>query len=105
MNNINSDSTRYRVDIPCYITVYVNNNLSIVDHEMNIDDAYRYVQEHAPSVVDYWDANTEGGRLITDIREALDVHNNALNYARGLHLLDGKQLSEGKYSVPSEEPF
>jgi len=98
-------TTRYRVDIPCFITVYLDENLAIADHEMNIEDAYRYVQDHEPCVVDYWDPNTEGGKVITDIREALDVHNNALNYARGLHLLDGRVVSESNINLPVKEPF
>ena len=96
---------RYRVDIPCFITVYLDDGLVILDKEINIEDAYRYVQDHEPAVMDYWDPNVEGGRLIPDIREALDVHNNALNYAKGLHLLDGKDISAGKLEVLSKEPF
>ena len=105
---MNNNTARYRVDIPAYIVVYMDNDLRPVSHDIDIDQAIMYPNDNTPTVIDFRDKNGEMPKVFTDIRESLDEYNNALNYARGLLLISARQIVQA--SSPYElmdngEPF
>lgn len=105
---MNNNTARYRVDIPCYIVVYLDNDLRPVSHDLDIDQAILYPNEGIPTVMDFWDRNSDTPKIITEISEALDEYNNALDYARGLHIHHARQImnvGSVKDLLDSKEPF
>jgi len=81
--------SRYKVDIPAYIVVMLDDNLSVVSHYIDIATIIAHPHEVQPSVVDY-----DSTVSMYDIEhpEAQDQWRNALAYARGLHLLNYSQV-------------
>jgi hypothetical protein len=77
---------RYRVDIPTYVVVYLDNNLSVVSHRLDA------VSQHKPYITDYHDPNNEAmSREV--VGDNLDIYNNAFTYVLGLRVFNHQQLS------------
>lgn len=98
------NKSRYQINIPAYIVVMMDDNLSVVSHFFDITTCLAYPDQIKPMVVDY-----EGALKMRDIDdpEAQDQFGNALSYARGLHLLNysqAKTLAGGEMcEVPGSE--
>jgi hypothetical protein len=105
---MNTNTARYRVDIPAYAVVYLDNDLRPVSHELDLATPILYPRHMEPMVTDYHDPNTEMPVVITDMDMAQDEYQNALDYARGLctyHAIQIVRASSTDELLDSEEPF
>lgn len=104
---------RYRVEIPAFVVVYLDDNLRVNSHDLDYETPNAYVtpscnpegEDFMPVIQDYWQRNGELPVFITDIREAIDVWQNAYNYTKSLRLVSPLQILSGEDILASEEPF
>lgn len=81
--------SRYKVDIPAYIVVMLDDNLSVVSHYIDIATIIAHPHEVQPLVVDY---GSTVPMYDIDHPEAQDQWRNALTYAMGLRVMNYNQL-------------
>lgn len=92
---MSKNPARYKVEIPAVIVVRLDENLSVIGHQIDANVCGE------PIVIDF---AVDAGAYTLDDPEAEDPWGNALAYAHGLRVFNFQQLMSLGVTEPCEMP-
>lgn len=109
---MNMNTARYRVDIPCHIVVYLDNNFAVTSHDLDLETVNTHgwqesditAPDSVPEIIDYW-TDTEIPAVVSDPSDIWGLWHNAFNYARGLYVHHASKVIRVGSALEDKEPF